>query len=767
MVTYNFLIEKNKEYNSQLITLEKDYNPNKAFIWKCSCGITTATVYRVFVLYHGKCSKCRNINKPKKIIQKIYTYEYVKKIFEDVGCELLSSEDEYKGGTKVKVNWKCKCGNIDITTVEYFKNYLKCRICKRDEKSNRFTYEDFCKLLESEGWKMLSPKSEYGNTKSILTVQTNLGKIVKKSYNNFQQGHRSKEETDDNKRNSYEQVKHSFEEKGFILLDEKYINNNTLMKYKCKCGDISQITYSNLQKNIDGCLECSKQKKKEKFDENWKENGRENLNRLCISQTKNYILPSGKICMIQGYENFCLDDLIYNENIKEDDLLVGIKDIYCFSFYSENEKEKFYYPDIFIKSLNKFIEVKSKLTINIKNKENQLKWESVARNGYEIEIRIYDLYHLIEKRIYKPYNTNPTIEYYDKKSTSTHKKNKNIIPQKRIMVEKNDYSKIDIEDYPGYIITSNGDVISSFGNTIIPKYTSNSAKVRLTKDKKQHTENVDELVLKHFLPEEHIPKLNDHRYTIAHLDGDIKNNNINNLAVVENLKITNQTFFKDTVGLPILQYTTSMEFIKEYSDSKHASLDSGVSAEIIKRACNGGRNKIPNEGGGFIWKYKNKEEENINLSENWKIIDVYTNYKISENGIVWDISKNKQVNPFINEGSLKVNLKKDGMIHKEMIHNLVARTYLKNPQNSKFIVIHKNGDKKDNRVENLKWSPQGLSLRRPVAKCDDNFNIIQIFDSVKDAAADVKVSETLIRKVCNKVKGKKSAGTYKWKWVNE
>ncbi len=44
-----------------------------------------------------------------------------------------------------------------------------------------------------------------------------------------------------------ELVKEMFEAKGFILLEEQYINTSTPMKYKCTCGEPSTVTFSNLK----------------------------------------------------------------------------------------------------------------------------------------------------------------------------------------------------------------------------------------------------------------------------------------------------------------------------------------------------------------------------------------------------------------------------------------------------------------------------------------------------------------------------------------
>lgn len=57
-------------------------------------------------------------------------------------------------------------------------------------------------------------------------------------------------------------------------------------------------------------------------------------------------------------------------------------------------------------------------------------------------------------------------------------------------------------------------------------------------------------------------------------------------------------------------------------------------------------------------------------------------------------------------GYLNVRLRKDSRGNVKYIHRLVAETFISNLEN-KQEVNHKNGDKSDNRVENLEWcSPE-------------------------------------------------------------
>lgn len=83
---------------------------------------------------------------------------------------------------------------------------------------------------------------------------------------------------------------------------------------------------------------------------------------------KEFVLPSGKIIKLQGYEHIVLRELL--KKYEEDDILTSVQEIHnylgFFIIYKDlNNKTRKYYPDFYIKSENKIIEVKSSWTSKV------------------------------------------------------------------------------------------------------------------------------------------------------------------------------------------------------------------------------------------------------------------------------------------------------------------------------------------------------------------------------------------------------------------
>ena len=117
----------------------------------------------------------------------------------------------------------------------------------------------------------------------------------------------------------------------------------------------------------------------------------EKISKRCM-KFKAFEFPSGRIEMVQGYEPFIIANLL-DIGILEDDIIIGDKQIEKhigkIKYIDANGISRRYYPDIYIISLNKVIEVKSEYTYNRHYTINQLKMEATIAKNLNFEFWIY------------------------------------------------------------------------------------------------------------------------------------------------------------------------------------------------------------------------------------------------------------------------------------------------------------------------------------------------------------------------------------------
>lgn len=92
------------------------------------------------------------------------------------------------------------------------------------------------------------------------------------------------------------------------------------------------------------------------------------------------------------------------------------------------------------------------------------------------------------------------------------------------------------------------------------------------------------------------------------------------------------------------------------------------------------------------------------LTEYWKDIEGFPNYRVSNLGNVWSKKNNIILKSHkTNRGYLTVGFWLDGKKKRLSIHRLVAQAFLTNPRNLPE-VNHINGCKTDNNLSNLEWA---------------------------------------------------------------
>ncbi len=194
-------------------------------------------------------------------------------------------------------------------------------------------------------------------------------------------------------------VEHSFQadsvkDKIKETLHERYGINHTMHseEFKLKARQTTLKNYGveySFQSEL--CREKSKQTWLNKY-------GVENPNQSPEVQAKSqktglkykdYTTPNGQVRKIQGFEHFALDLLFTQEKLLENDIITDRKLVPRIS-YDHNEKKHYYFPDIYIKSQNKIIEVKSTWTYNLHKEINILKWNATTKENYKMEFWIFD-----------------------------------------------------------------------------------------------------------------------------------------------------------------------------------------------------------------------------------------------------------------------------------------------------------------------------------------------------------------------------------------
>ena len=163
--------------------------------------------------------------------------------------------------------------------------------------------------------------------------------------------------------------------------------------------------------------------------------------------------------------------------------------------------------------------------------------------------------------------------------------------------------------------------------------------------------------------------------------------------------------------------------------------------------------------------------------EEWRdVLGFEELYQVSDLGKVRTIKKgeaemSQQEN---RNGYLTVHLRNKGVERRAMVHRLVAEAFIPNPDELRD-VNHKNGNKADNRVENLEWVSHSDNMTHSFRELGKNVrHIVQIgldgtfierWNSIAEAAEATGICRTDIGACC---RGERTmAGAFEWKYEED
>ena len=292
-----------------------------------------------------------------------------------------------------------------------------------------------------------------------------------------------------------------------------------------------------------------------------------------------------------------------------------------------------------------------------------------------------------------------------------------------------------IDGYENYEVSNLGNVKNSDTGNIFKLNTKNGYKyVTLRNSKKDKSYRVNRLVALAFIPNDDP----ENKTYVNHIDGKKFDNSVKNLewitpsnSVIHALETG---LLKKTQAKKVHQCDKEGNLIKTFESITEASKETGINTGSITKACKS--KQAPT--GNFIWKFDDesrfcKQETNEELTP----IKNYPDYGITKSGKVYSHRKKR----FLAEGDLdgysRVYLTNKKIRKGYLVHNLVGRAFIPNPEN-KPQVNHINKKRKDNRIENLEWATgpenvqHSVQFNKEVKKQELQKQIVQLQEQVSE-----------------------------------
>jgi hypothetical protein len=244
--TYEEVKERIAEKGFELLSTEYTGANNKILL-RCSNGHEWESSYSCIVRRNTGCPYCKGTIKK--------TYEEIYEAFKSKGYKLLSLDYV---NSQTKLQYQCPNHPDRELWISYGNLHSGhgCPYCVR--KHSDITYEEVKLAFEERGYILLSTEYKNCDTKLHYQCPSHLDKNLWVDYYHFQRGQGCPYCIGRGVL-TYEEVKLAFEERGYILISEEYINKQTKLQYQCPNHPDKElwIDYSHLQERGQGCPYCS------------------------------------------------------------------------------------------------------------------------------------------------------------------------------------------------------------------------------------------------------------------------------------------------------------------------------------------------------------------------------------------------------------------------------------------------------------------------------------------------------------------------------
>lgn len=169
------------------------------------------------------------------------------------------------------------------------------------------------------------------------------------------------------------------------------------------------------------------------------------------------------------------------------------------------------------------------------------------------------------------------------------------------------------------------------------------------------------------------------------------------------------------------------------------------------------------------------------MQEIWKDIEGYEGlYQVSNLGRIKGLDRfigrkwtGQILKPILNGKYYRVSLCKDGRQKIFTIHHLVAKAFVPNPHNHKYI-DHIDGNSENNIWTNLRWVSQSDNCNNPntkykgrhteVIQCSLDGMEIKTHKCIRDASRETNICHEGISACCRGIQ--RTAGGFKWKYAS-